>query len=95
MLKRLLAPLVTLLFLVAAVRAEEAKEEDPFGKLTIEEVEKRLADKALFLFDNNPAAVYKDGHLPKAKWVDYKNLAARDLPADKGATLVFYCANEH
>ncbi|MSP63183.1 MAG: rhodanese-like domain-containing protein [Myxococcales bacterium] len=92
MLIRLFAFAFVLVLVPRAARAEEA---DPFGKLAIEDVEKRLSEKGFFLYDNNQPAVFKEGHLPKAKWVDYKNLSAKDLPTDKEATLVFYCANEH
>ena len=66
-----------------------------FGSLTIDEVAARLGKKGVYLIDNNPRDVWEKGHLPTATWVDYKAMTAADLPADKSATLIFYCANEH
>ena len=73
---------------------------DAFGKMTIDELEAKMADAkagkgALFIFDNNHKEVFDKGHIPGAKWVDYEKVAATDLPADKEATLVFYCVNEY
>ena len=73
---------------------------DAFGKMTIDELEAKMADAkagkgALFIYDNNHKDVFDKGHIPGAKWVDYEKVAAGDLPQDKEATLVFYCANEH
>jgi rhodanese-related sulfurtransferase len=65
-------------------------------KLTVDEVATRLAahDGRTFAFDANGMDRFRKGHLPGAKWVQYDNVTAADLPADKTATLVFYCANE-
>jgi hypothetical protein len=68
---------------------------EPFGSLGVKEVASRLGDGRTFLFDCNPRDVFAQRHLPGARWVDYKNLTSADLPADRSATLVFYCANEH
>jgi rhodanese-related sulfurtransferase len=38
--------------------------------------------------------MWQKGHVPTAKWVDFKNVQASDLPKDKDRTLIFYCANE-
>ena len=78
--------------------AEDGKE--PFGKLTIDELETRMtAAKAgqgkLAIFDNNQRERFDKGHIPGAKWVKFDDVQAKDLPSDKQATLVFYCANEH
>ena len=72
--------------------AKESKE--TLASLTPDEVSDGIAKKTLFIFDNNSKKVYADGHVPSAKWVDYKALKASDLPQDKSARLVFYCANE-
>jgi ABC-type enterochelin transport system substrate-binding protein len=78
----------------AASTSEAAHE---LKKLTPDEVEQRLAknDGKVFVFDNNPKDMFDEGHLPGAKWVDFSKVTADVLPADKKATLVFYCANEH
>jgi 3-mercaptopyruvate sulfurtransferase SseA len=64
--------------------------------LTVDEVAARIAtnDGKTFLFDNNPKDRYAKSHLPGAKWLDYDKVSASDLPADRSATLVFYCASE-
>lgn len=78
--------------------AETAHE--AFGRLTIEDLEARMADAqagklALFIYDNNEKDRFEKGHIPGAKWVDSDHVQASDLPPNKEATLVFYCANEH
>jgi hypothetical protein len=81
--------------LLALVAGGRASADDGFGTLTPTEVKARLGQKGFFVFDNNPIDVFHGGHVPGAKWLDYKNVTAADLPPDKEATLVFYCANEH
>ena len=65
--------------------------------LTPDEVATRLAAKSssFFVFDVNPREIYDEGHVPSAKWLAFDGVVAANLPADKGATLVFYCANVH
>jgi rhodanese-related sulfurtransferase len=46
------------------------------------------------VFDNNGPERYSAGHLPGATWLRFDSVEAGNLPPDKGATLVFYCANE-
>jgi hypothetical protein len=74
--------------------AEKKEAKAKFGSLTPDEVQKHIDLKDASIFDNNSKKVYAKGHLPTAKWVDYKALAADDLPQDKARMLVFYCANE-
>jgi 3-mercaptopyruvate sulfurtransferase SseA len=64
--------------------------------LTVDEVATRIAahDGKTYVFDNNPKDRFEKSHVPGARWLDYDNVTAADLPADKGATLVFYCASE-
>jgi hypothetical protein len=66
-------------------------------ELSVDDVDKRIAanDGHFFVFDANPKDVYASGHVPGAKWVPYDGVTADMLPADKKASLVFYCANEH
>lgn len=73
---------------------------DAFGKLTVDEVAQKMDQAksgklAFFVYDNNQKADYDKGHVPGAKWVKFDAITANDLPADKEATLVFYCHNEH
>jgi hypothetical protein len=69
--------------------------EDKFGRLTVQEVQQKLTQKNVFLFDNNARSRWQKGHVPGAKWLDPGDYAESELPSDKSATLVFYCANEH
>jgi hypothetical protein len=82
----------------AGEAAEPGKE--PFGKLTMDELETRMADAKggkikLALFDNNQHERFMKSHLPGAHWVKFDDVKASDLPADKETNLVFYCSNEH
>lgn len=81
-------------------QGEEAKEPEPFGRLTIEELEAKMKARdagqlKLAVFDNNVRERFDKGHIPSAKWVKFDKVTAADLPADKDTTLVFYCSNEH
>lgn len=83
-----------------ATAAEQAPQGEPFGRFTIEQLDAKLKEaKAgklkLYIFDNNSHERYQKSHLPGARWVDYSKLQVSDLPKEKDATLVFYCANEH
>ncbi len=75
-------------------------EEATFGRLSIDDLQHRIDDaKAgkikLAIFDNNQREHFDKEHIPGAKWVDFKNVQASDLPSDKNTELVFYCSNEH
>jgi rhodanese-related sulfurtransferase len=67
---------------------------EPFGRLTPAEVSQRLTQPNVFVFDNNSRSTFNRGHIPGARWVDHSNVQATDLPPDKTATLIFYCAND-
>lgn len=64
--------------------------------LTVDEVAARIAanDGKTFIFDNNPKESWVKAHVPGAKWLDDESVTAAVLPADKTATLIFYCHNE-
>lgn len=73
---------------------------DPFGHFTVDELEAKIKEaKAgrlkLYVYDNNYHERFKQSHVPTARWADASRLSPRDLPKEKDATLVFYCANEH
>lgn len=72
---------------------------EPFGRLTVDEVEARLKDPLskgrLHIFDVNTKARFDQSHLPTAKWLVFNDIKEADLPPQKDAPLVFYCANEH
>jgi rhodanese-related sulfurtransferase len=88
-----LAGLVATLALSSvSARAEES---EPFKRLTVDEVQQLLAQKDVAVFDNNGDERYAAGHVPGAKHLSIVDIKAADLPANKDATLVFYCGNEH
>ena len=90
-----IAAVAVLALAAAAGRSASAEEKkEDFGRLTIEEVQAVITKGDGAIFDNNSKAQWAGGHVPTAKWVDYKKLAAEDLPQDKDKQLVFYCANE-
>jgi hypothetical protein len=69
--------------------------EDAFGSLTVQQVKAKIGQKNVYVFDNNAPEVFQDAHLPGAKWLSPSDYDAKALPADKSATLIFYCHNEH
>ena len=71
--------------------ADKAKEETP--ALSMDEVQKGIEAKTLTAVDcNGDRTRKKMGTLPGAILVtDEETFAAAELPADKGAKLVFYC----
>jgi 3-mercaptopyruvate sulfurtransferase SseA len=84
----------------ASSSSNASPEHKDFGELTVEQLQAKMDEAkagklALTIYDNNSKERWEGGHIPGARWVDYKNVQASDLPADKSATLVFYCANEH
>ena len=68
---------------------------DNLKTLTVDDVATRVAakDGHTFVYDDNPQDRFAKGHVPGAKWLEHEPTQA-DLPADKGATLIFYCASE-
>ncbi len=65
---------------------------DTIPELTIAEVAARLGQADFFVFDNNGHARWKRSHVPGAKNLNAYNYEESELPADKSATLVFYCS---
>lgn len=61
-------------------------------ELTVEQVAARLGESGFHVIDNNGVGRWKRSHVPGAKNLNAHTFEARDLPADKTATLVFYCA---
>jgi hypothetical protein len=66
---------------------------DPFGQMTIDQVERRLGQPNVHVYDGNGDETYHNNHVPGAVRLLSKNMTADKLPADKDATLIFYCAN--
>ena len=83
------------LFAVLGCHSTAAKAADPFGSLTVDQVQALIDTHSASIFDNNNQDRYRKGHLPGATWVSPSEMTASVLPPDKGRTLVFYCANEH
>jgi len=64
--------------------------------LTVDQVSDRIAakDGKTYVFDNNSKESWAKGHVPTAAWVDDENVTTATMPADKAATLIFYCHDE-
>jgi rhodanese-related sulfurtransferase len=65
---------------------------EELAELTIDEVAARLGQPDFFAFDNNGRGRWARGHVPGAKHLNPYSYDAGELPPDKAATLVFYCA---
>lgn len=65
---------------------------DDIPELTVLEVAARLGQPDFFVFDNNGAGRWRRGHVPGAKNLNAYGYDASALPANKAATLVFYCS---
>ena len=93
---RLLAvpALVIVPFLALAADKGKIPESDPFGRLTVDQVERRLGKPNVYVFDGNSPETYAENHLPGAVRLNHKDITAAVMPADKDATLIFYCMNE-
>ena len=91
-----IATTVLLLSQGMMIRAQESKKEEsePFQRLTVEEVGKRLAEPSVHIYDGNTDELYLKGHVPGAVHLFSKDIKEGVLPADKGAPLIFYCHNE-
>jgi rhodanese-related sulfurtransferase len=60
--------------------------------LSVEEVERLLEQSQAVVIDTNHAHAWAQGHVPGAMNLDPGEYTETDLPSDKNATLVFYCA---
>ena len=65
---------------------------DEIPALSIADVAARLGQPDFFVFDNNGHGRWKRSHVPGAKNLNAYDYDASELPADKQATLVFYCS---
>lgn len=65
---------------------------DDIPELSVAEVAARLGQPDFFVFDNNSAGRFRRSHVPGAKNLNAYHYAAEQLPANKDATLVFYCS---
>ena len=55
------------------------------------DVAKALGGPDLYVFDCNEADMYAEAHVPGANLLVYDAVTPDKLPADRNATLVFYC----
>ena len=65
---------------------------DHIPELSVAEVAAKLGTPGFYVFDANGKSRWKRSHVPGAKNVNAYNFEASELPADKNATLVFYCS---
>jgi hypothetical protein len=72
---------------------KEMPESEPFGHLTVDQVARRLGQPNVHVYDGNSDETYHEAHVPGSQRLFSKTMKASDLPADKDATLIFYCHN--
>lgn len=77
--------------LVSIIRA--ALGQGQLREMSVAEVESRLGQSGFYVFDVNPSTRWSAGHVPGALNLDPAGFTAADLPADRNATLVFYCSD--
>ena len=87
------------LALMPALRADtkgttKPDEKEPFKRLTVDEVEKKLGDPGVHVYDGNRKEVYEENHVPGAVLLYSKDIKEGVLPAKKDTPLIFYCHNE-
>ena len=78
---------------IAAAKKASKPEPEPFGHFTIGQVQRRLDQPNVHVFDGNPTEIYYENHVPGAVRLNSKDITEKTLPADKDATLIFYCMN--
>lgn len=77
-----------------AAEKQKMPEPEPFGRFTVDQVERRLTQPNVHVYDGNSPETYAENHVPGAVNLNSKDIKDGVLPADKDATLIFYCANE-
>jgi rhodanese-related sulfurtransferase len=71
---------------------QKAAEGEKFKIITIDQLATHIAAKdGVTVYDANGKERYEKGHIPTAKLIDPNKVSPEELPADKQATLVFYC----
>jgi len=57
------------------------------------ELRAQVEAKRVNVYDVNSAQSWRKAHVPGARHLDPATFSAADLPADRTASLVFYCGN--
>jgi rhodanese-related sulfurtransferase len=84
--------LIASLVLAAAAGCSHRAAAEPFTLVSVDEVERMLAQPDVVVIDANTAATYRKHHLPRA--VFWKSAPLEQLlPAEKARPVVFYCAS--
>lgn len=65
---------------------------DDIPELSVAEVAAQLGQPDFHVFDNNGAGRWKRSHVPGAKNLNAYSFDPATLPANKAASLVFYCS---
>lgn len=61
------------------------------NQLTTEQLVALRKTSNVYIYDANSAAMYAKNHIPGAIFIPFNKVSADKLPADRHATLVFYC----
>ena len=67
-----------------------AEHKDPL-ELTPQQVAQAITEKNVYVFDNTDSDSFKAAHIPHARLLHPGLYTSKDLPANKNATLIFYC----
>lgn len=96
MTRRFLLSVLALSGLLSALGVFACTKSADLKALTVDQVAARVAahDGKTYIYDNNPRDRFAKSHVPGAQWLEYDSVKAADLPLDKSATLIFYCASE-
>jgi len=89
----LFALFVTLAAWLPGAAQSKSNEPEPFKRLSAKEVGKKLGQPNVFIYDGNSPETYEKGHVPGAVNLYSGDIKEGVLPADKDATLIFYCQN--
>lgn len=88
---RVLAIILLLAALVSFAPCSTPVEGEHYSFVTLREAHELYSKPGVFFIDVNEPEIYERYHIPGATPVTSEDLQ-RFLPADKHATLVFYCA---
>jgi len=89
------APGLALTVLLPIAAAAKSNEPEPFKRMSIKGVDKILGQPNVFIYDGNSQETYEEGHVPGAVNLHSSDIKEGVLPADRNATLIFYCQNTH